>query len=411
MDFDKLPSIDKFLRDKGIDVYYNTLGATDGLIQSFVKETEEIVDRSPAKTSHFVKNECYSLYYDFEPREKLTGFEYYNDLYISARLAAQERFASVQFSPTMLVEKKTTDTQISYKEQLIDFCRHLPEKEILIYLSGGVDSEFVASALIDSGREFTPVIYRYLDSSGAVTNINDIEYAYRFCQKHDVQPILRDIRIESLWASEEFLQLMQESKIESAQLVTHIYMCMQMNDSIPDSVHLFGGEIRYRTNYLLDDGESTANLVILGKVTPGFNGQTYTNDNPQSVGPYNTSLTFYSDGTWGIMYFKSFSGTFTGSPLSGTWAVAPLNPAGYEYRIPVVNANAGGGDSFAIPELPDPNWYPITVVTDVANTYAHTEGLATGAFAVTQFTMEIRPVGQTSVVTASITIGTYIQGI
>jgi hypothetical protein len=293
---------------------------------------------------------------------------------------------------------------------LVEFLGTLTRKPVLLYLSGGIDSEFLARALLESDTEFTPVIYRWKDSNNFITNVYDIEHAYRFCDMYDLSPILMDINIDELWQSEEFLQIMEQAKIESPQLVTHIYMCMEMNNRLPESTHLFGGEVRFRTNFLLDNRE-TANLVMLGKVTPGFNGQSYTNENPAGPGTYYTRLIFETNGTWDIVYDMNFSGSFTGSPISGTWAVAPLNPAGYEYRIPtVINSGALGVGSSATPELGDPTWYPILPSTIIADTVADDDSL-TGAFAFTSFTMEIRPTGGTGVVTASISINTQTQGL
>ena len=416
MDFNNLPSVDKFLRAQGIDVYYNTLGATDDLIRAYVHETHDIVDRAVGKTSHFVKHECYSLYYDFQPRQKFTGFENYSDLFLKTRLQAQQRFASVQFSPTLVVEKENNAPTVGYKAQLISFLSGLPDKEIVLYLSGGIDSEFLAHALIESGREFTTVIYRWKDSSGAVTNIHDIEYAYAFCQKHGLFPILKEIHIESLWESEEFLQIMQQSGIESSQLVTHIYMCMEMNNLISGAIHLFGGEVRYTTSFITDSG-APANLVQLGKVVPGFNGASYTENgpySPPSAPSTSVTLVFNSSGSWTITRGGGIGTVWsrfpTNAPVTGTWAVAPLNPAGYEYRYRNVTSGLVGNASNPIPDS-DAGWFSIFPGNNIIAEVVSDDTSAQGASSNTSFTLDIRPIGSTSFVSATMSIQASQDGI
>jgi len=57
-------------------------------------------------------------------------------------------------------------------------------KSIYIGLSGGMDSEFVCKTFIENCQPFTPVI---VDTPA---NQLEVSYAYHFCKKHDLEPII-----------------------------------------------------------------------------------------------------------------------------------------------------------------------------------------------------------------------------
>lgn len=57
-------------------------------------------------------------------------------------------------------------------------------KSIYIGLSGGMDSEFVCKTFIENCQPFTPVI---VDTPA---NQLEVSYAYHFCRKHDLEPIV-----------------------------------------------------------------------------------------------------------------------------------------------------------------------------------------------------------------------------
>ena len=97
----------------------------------------------------------------------------------------------------------------------------------------------------------------------------------------------------------------------------------------PDSQHLFGGEVRYKYDYMGKGLSEPANLVKLNKVAAGFDGINYSR---HGVNGNVSGLILYIqlNGTWSLTY----AGTDVGQvgPYSGTWAVAPLASA-YEVFI------------------------------------------------------------------------------
>jgi rhodanese-related sulfurtransferase len=64
-------------------------------------------------------------------------------------------------------------------------------KEILVYLSGGIDSEIVAQTFKDIGIPFKALIFRFPND----LNLHDIKYANEWCNKYKVDKIVIDFDI------------------------------------------------------------------------------------------------------------------------------------------------------------------------------------------------------------------------
>ncbi|NBO22600.1 hypothetical protein EBU94_04570 [bacterium] len=67
--------IDRYFESKGIHVVYNSLGANEYLMRSFIKDYRPIVNRAKDTMSNHVKYDIYQTMYPVEKRKKLTGFE------------------------------------------------------------------------------------------------------------------------------------------------------------------------------------------------------------------------------------------------------------------------------------------------------------------------------------------------
>ena len=325
-------SIDRYFEKCGLDVSFNTLGRTEELIRAYLTDTQDIVDAEANKLSHHVKHQCYQKFFNIEARSKYTGFEEVEQVCRDFKTNMSSVISELQFSPTLIVDKKTEITS-DYKKALKDSFSDFT-KPIFLYLSGGMDSEVVAMALLESDRQFTPVIFDWTDKEGKILNSFDTKYAVDFCKKHSITPVRKSVDIETLWASEEFKQLAIDVQLISPHLVSYVHMVHEIAKEHKDVTHVLGGEVRYIGNYLQDD-KTIANLVTLGKVAPGYS----TALNTVAAGVTGSIwLTYNAGGTWSI----SGSGTasvISGGALSGNWAVPTLNPGGYEYSITSVTVN------------------------------------------------------------------------
>jgi hypothetical protein len=347
------PSSKEYCSARGIDVQFNTLGSTPELVKAYISSTADLVRASEQCASEYVKGTGYNRFYPISERTKYTGFEALRKNYIQFKIKQTAVVKVPQITPASVVDSMP-DNSIDYKLALRDELLSI-DKPILLYLSGGIDSELVALSLIDSNKAFTPVIFHWTNNDGAEINTEELSYAHTFCDSHSIVPIIKTINAEALWESLEFEQMSIDAGIVSPHLVTHLYMTTVMHQEFPNYKHLFGGEVRYRNNYTKDDG-SLANIVLTTKVTPGYNAQFYV---ASGTGGGQLSLNLYNTGAWVVTFL---TGSGSGAPTSGTFAVAPLNSTGYEYRIASMNVLEEGDPTSSVPASPascPTAWAPI----------------------------------------------------
>ena len=326
--------IDKYFAGKGIHVRFNTLGYDKTLVYSYVDEFNLLTKLSANKKSNDIKFECYNKLYNFESRVKLTGFENISLEDKNFRRIINQYIKESQFTPCLYLGTDDIFSQTEdYKTVLKNSLSNLDNT--LLYLSGGLDSELVANALLDSNKPFTPVIFFYVDNHNTILNSKDTDFAIRFCKKHNLQPITKTINLSTLWASDEFKELAIDTQISSTHLVTYCYMVTCINKEYPNKTHLFGGEVRFYNKFI---NNKETNIVFLNKVCP----PAYNGDSVIGQSPGNSRLLYYQDGTYQI-------GRTNGATLSGTWTTTPSN---YEYLINAVTITDNFGLGSVIPNAP-----------------------------------------------------------
>lgn len=377
------PSSKQYFTNLGIDVEFNTLGATPELISEFIANTQSLVSIESYQMSEHIKHTCYSQFYSFTARPKLTGFENFKTADRQFRICQNPLVKTPQVRHCNITDK--TASSNNYKSVLVNYLQSYT-KPIILYLSGGLDSELLANALIEAGKSFTPVIFKWTDG---VTTQNDAEFQYAldFCSLHGLTPVIQTFNINELWASEEFKQLSLDMQLVSSHLTTHGYMVKHMNSLMPNCQHLFGGEVRYRTNYLKDDS-TLANIILLGKVAPSYGNFIYDFISTTIHNGSSLSLSFSSSGTWNINAIGTNLGG--GESFSGTWAEAPLAAGGYQYRISAISGGAAGPSSFISPSSAPTAWTTISSNT-VCSANAPDSGINSDNSASAEFFIEIRP--------------------
>jgi hypothetical protein len=333
--------IEKHFAKKGIKVIFNTLGHTPELVHSFVSDYRDIVDKSNTKRSEHVKISTYSDMYTFEVRPKLTGFESFKHKDKNFRQYVQKFIHESQFSPSLLVDNVDLDKTKSYKTLLSESLEKIENP--LLYLSGGMDSELVAYAFLEKNIKFKVVVFEYVDIAGNVKNFDDVKYAYKFCSRNGIIPEIVQINIEHLWDTEEFKCLAIDLQYASPQLATYAYMVELMSVKYPTATHMFGGEVKFFTNYWKDNGE-LANVVLLEKIVPAYNGQNYFQQSgcSQFVEIF---LSYYADGSYAITGDIALSSqTFIsgGSWYNGT----PTSPYGYMGRVSAIYSTTQDNGGF-----------------------------------------------------------------
>lgn len=385
-----LSKFDNFFYSKGINVMFNTLGYTNSLVEAYVDQFADIVNTTISKQSNHVKHSCYNKLYDIEFKQKYTGFENFKNLDQKFRKKISPFIKDKQFSPYLVLEKNSELVKNDYKNLLKQHLRTIHDP--VLYFSGGIDSELVAKTFLDIGIKFKVVIFKYVDDEGAIKNFHDIKYAYNFCESNNITPYTYEINIEKLWGSLEFEKLAIDIGYVSPQLTTYAYMVQIVSEKFPTSTHLFGGEIRFNTNYLLDNNQSS-NLVYLEKVCPPGYGSSYST----ITDPYDGTLylNYFGSGAWEVAvytnqpYYNQFA--------SGLWTNTPN--VGYEFRITNVIVYQLQGQGTVNPPSPtgwtaiDPNATYNTICS--VSVLEPTLGQFNSRFAT--FYIELRDLAQTGI--------------
>lgn len=374
--------IETYFAAKGIKVIVNGLGFTPELQHSFVSDYRDIVDKSPRKKSQYVKVSTYSDMYTFEPRPKYTGFENYKVKDKKFRKDIANLINELQYSPSLQVDNRDLDTTKSYKTLLSNSLEQLENP--LLYLSGGMDSELVANAFLEKNIKFKTVVFEYIDDNGNITNLHDVSYAYKYCKKHGIVPEIVQINIDKLWDSHEFKKLAIELQYTSPHISTYAHMVKLMSLKYPSSTHIFGGEVRFFTDYVADNGE-LANIILLQKIVPAYDGGQYINGGNcgQTTG---AALWYYSNGLWRIFFNADMVD-------AGLWYSTGNPVFSYMIRVSAVSNVATEGNLYpteptGFQNITTGGVTPIFMSVQVAN---FGEGFAVGAL----FTTELREVGQT----------------
>ena len=328
--------IDRYFESKGIHVVYNSLGANEYLMRSFIKDYRPIVNRAKDTMSNHVKYDIYQTMYPVEKRKKLTGFEKVKQLDAEKRFNLTQLIKTNMFSPSK-IQNFREDKEVknlSYKQNLYNTVKKYDAP--FVYLSGGADSEMLAYSLLDAGVKFKPVIFQLIYNNECI-NFEEIKYAFKFCHKEKLIPIVKDLNINEYWNSVDFVELAMNIQRTSPQIVTHAHMVELMDYEYPNRTHLFGGEVRYQTNHILPNDDEKHYLIYLDKM-PWLQSGAVLSLLWESVNPAPAGTVVCQ------MYWNKFS-TYANANkpdpgnTSGTfpWAVAPISSPDWYYQFAAAN--------------------------------------------------------------------------
>lgn len=340
-------TLQSYFSKKKIDVVFNALGSNDKLVNLYLKEVSPLLNETGSHQTNYIKHACYSKYFNFDTRQKYTGFEYFKELDNEFRIRTLEFVSGLCGIQADQIENYDPNISGSYIEELKSSFQNF--KDPLLYLSGGLDSEFVAKAMIDAGIKFTPVIFQWKNNDDKINNLHDITYAIDFCVDNKLSPIVRSINIERLWKNSEFQNLVKETQTNSPHINTYVYMVELMSEEFPDSTHVFGGEVRL----LQLKNNKTANFAVMAKVPAsslGYNGfnyessVSYSNTNAAFTGEiylyYNYDGIATNNQSWSIQAGAGETLSTNGS-TSGDWYIGETGGGiGFEY-------STNGGSSWS----------------------------------------------------------------
>jgi hypothetical protein len=97
-----------------------------------------------------------------------------------------------------------------------------------ILYSGGIDSEFALSIFLDMGIPITPVIIKLNPDY----NIHDLEYATKFCQDKNIEPVIIDIDFDWFVESGLLLSIAKETNCNIYHRSATAYAAKQLDGTV-----------------------------------------------------------------------------------------------------------------------------------------------------------------------------------
>lgn len=117
-----------------------------------------------------------------------------------------------------------------YKESIIAAQIVEANRSGNLYLmySGGVDSEYALSIFLDQGIDIIPVVVRLNPNY----NKHDIDYAFKFCQRKNIEPLVVDIDYDNFVLSGKMFDLAIEMKSSLPHYTTTAYAISQLDGTV-----------------------------------------------------------------------------------------------------------------------------------------------------------------------------------
>lgn len=132
----------------------------------------------------------------------------------------------------------------TYVDLCVEHINNTMHGEVLIPMSGGLDSEFVMYCALRANITPVPVIMRYTDYEHRPLNEYDYKYAVEYCSKHGMQARIYDAPIAELFDRGAYWRFGATYCSTSPQLAAHLWLLskIKMQSIMPgDPVNYHGG--------------------------------------------------------------------------------------------------------------------------------------------------------------------------
>lgn len=141
---------------------------------------------------------------------------------------------NLRSSPTSMFEchyQRATYWPYSFRQECVNVCVKISDyaktvnRVPVVLLSGGLDSEIVVRAFIESGREFRTITHKFAHG----LNQHEIDVVDQFCIAQGITPNYRDIDIEDWLISDAAVELAELSKcvqpemLPTTKLITDVW--------------------------------------------------------------------------------------------------------------------------------------------------------------------------------------------
>lgn len=98
------------------------------------------------------------------------------------------------------------------------------DKQIFVTMSGGIDSEAVASSFLSIGADFTAAIMRFSDGD----NQHDIRYAEKYCRDNNIPIRYFDINPKKFWFSKDATRIVEISQCYVPGVICTMWLVEQI---------------------------------------------------------------------------------------------------------------------------------------------------------------------------------------
>ena len=143
----------------------------------------------------------------------------------------------------------------SFREECINSAKLIGErlsKPILVGLSGGFDSQVVCLSFMNAGVPFNPVILRLTNEEGKTYNDFDINGAFEFCKKFNLEPIVETLNVDRFFY-ETAPQLISDYCITVAEIAVQLHLVIKYKDT---HAYVNGGGDPNISQRIDEDGKS-----------------------------------------------------------------------------------------------------------------------------------------------------------
>jgi hypothetical protein len=118
------------------------------------------------------------------------------------------------------------------KTEICEVLKEHKNKNLLIPMSGGIDSECVAEAALDAKVPFTAATMRYI-VDGQYMNDYDTKYAFDFCRKHNIAHEVLDLNLNDFLDNGHYIKYAIDYQCRSPQLACHLWLMDQFPNHFP----------------------------------------------------------------------------------------------------------------------------------------------------------------------------------
>lgn len=124
-----------------------------------------------------------------------------------------------------------TREPMGFGYELIENAKEIYDQKqgpLYILYSGGIDSELVIEVFLSQKMDIVPVIVRMLPNY----NSNDLEYAFKFCKKRNIKPLILDMNLDEFVKNGEMLQTSEAVGPAPYQMLPILNIALKLDGTV-----------------------------------------------------------------------------------------------------------------------------------------------------------------------------------